>query len=129
MQHPTNISSAELDVLKVLWDLESATVRDVLAHPIAAGREWAYTTAQTLLGRLADKGYVKKQKDARAFLFVPAVSRDQLVDAELSDLADRVCEGESMPLLLNLVQSQKISPGDLDKLRNLIVELDDEVKS
>lgn len=124
MNHPSHITSAELDVLKVLWDLEAGTVRDVLAH--AADRDWAYTTAQTLLGRLVDKGFVERIKAGRAFTFRPLVDRDALLGAELDDLAERLSEGQPMPLLLNLVHSRRVSPGDLQHLRKLIDELDEE---
>ena len=125
MTHPTNISTAELDGLKVLWDLGTATVRDVLEHPAAAARGWAYTTAQTLLSRLSDKGFIERIKDGRAFTFRPLVNRDDLLGAELDGLAERICEGQSMPLLLNLVHSERLSPADIHRLRNLIDELDD----
>lgn len=126
MQHPKNISDAELDVLKVLWDVKAATVRDVLDHPLAQGRDWAYTTAQTLLSRLMEKGVVLREKGGRAFRFRPAVSRDELLGARLDELAERVCEGESMPLLLNLVHSRRLKSADIDRLRGLIDELDRE---
>ncbi len=124
MTHPKNISDAELDVLKVLWDLGAGTVRDVLDHPLSQGRDWAYTTAQTLLARLTEKGYVRREKDGRAFRFLPAVSRDELVGARLDDIADRVCDGQSMPLLLNLVHNANFSSDDLDRMRALLNELD-----
>ena len=124
MTHPKNISDAELDVLKVLWDLGAGTVRDVLDHPLAGGRDWAYTTAQTLLARLIEKGIVRREKDGRAFRFLPTVSRDELVGARLDDIADRVCDGKSMPLLLNLVHSASFSPAEIDRFRALLDELD-----
>ena len=124
MQYPKNISDAELDVLKVLWDLGTATVRDVLDHPFAKARDWAYTTAQTLLARLVEKGVVRREKHGRAFRFLPTVSRDELVGARLDELAERVCEGESMPLLLNLVHSRRLKAEDLEHLRGLIDSLD-----
>jgi len=126
MQHPKNISDAELDVLKVLWDRGAATVRDVLDHPLAQSRDWAYTTAQTLLARLIDKGVVRREKDGRAFRFLPTVSRDDLVGARLDELAERVCEGKPMPLLLNLVHSSRLDAADIDHLRGLIDQLDRE---
>lgn len=126
MSHPTNISTAELDVLKVLWDHGPSTVRDVLDH--ATDKDWAYTTAQTLLARLVEKGFVERIKDGRAFTFRPLVGRNELLGAELDEIAVRICEGQSMPLLLNLVHSERLAPGDLKRLRDLIDELDDEVQ-
>lgn len=117
------VSDTELEILKVLWDLGSGSVRDVLAASAASGdRGWAYTTAQTLLNRLQEKGYVRSTKEGRAFIFEPTVSRDDLVGRSLTELADRVCDGAAMPLLLNLVRSSNFSAEELDRFRNLLNE-------
>ena len=70
-------------------------------------------------------GIQRLVKDGRAFTFRPLVNRDDLLGAELDGLAERICEGQSMPLLLNLVHSERLSPADIHRLRNLIDELDD----
>jgi predicted transcriptional regulator len=115
------VTDTELDVLKALWALEAGTVREVLDE---LGNDWAYTTAQTLLGRLQEKGCVTSEKRGRAFVFRPTVSRDELLGQSLDDLAARVCDGKSLPLMLNLVQSAKFSRKDLEQFRELLDELE-----
>ena len=115
------VTDTELDVLKALWALEAGTVREVLEE---LGNDWAYTTAQTLLGRLQEKGCVASEKRGRAFVFRPTVSRDELLGQSLDDLAARVCDGKSLPLMLNLVQSSKFSRKDLEQFRELLDELE-----
>ena len=117
------LSDAELEVLKVLWDLGEGTVRDVLDASSQGGdRGWAYTTVQTLLGRLQEKGFVESSKEGRAFVFRPSVSRDDLVARSLEELAERVCDGAAMPLLLNLVRSTSFSAEELARFRQLLQE-------
>ena len=117
------LSDAELEVLKVLWDLGEGTVRDVLDASSQGGdRGWAYTTVQTLLGRLQEKGFVESSKEGRAFVFRPSVSRDDLVGRSLEELAERVCDGAAMPLLLNLVRSTSFSAEELARFRQLLQE-------
>ena len=115
------VTDTELDVLKALWALEAGTVREVLEE---LGNDWAYTTAQTLLGRLQEKGCVASEKRGRAFVFRPTVSRDELLGQSLDELAARVCDGKSLPLMLNLVQSSKFSRKDLEQFRELLDELE-----
>ena len=115
------VTATELDVLKALWDLKEGTVREVLDE---LGNAWAYTTAQTLLGRLQEKGCVASEKRGRAFVFRPTVSRDELLGQSLDDLAARVCDGKSLPLMLNLVQSAKFSRKDRARFRALLDELE-----
>ena len=119
------VSDTELEVLKAVWELGGeGTVREVQAVLNRDGRDWAYTTTQTLLGRLRDKGFVERHKKGRAFVFRAVVTRDDLVGRSLEDLADRVCDGAPLPLLLNLVQSARFERKDIDRFRALLDELE-----
>ena len=117
------VTDTELEVLKALWELGEGTVREVLAL-LGPDRDWAYTTAQTLLNRLQEKGCVRSEKRGRAFVFRPVYSRDELLGQSLDDLASRVCDGKAMPLLLNLVQSSRFSRRELKRFRALLEELE-----
>jgi BlaI family penicillinase repressor len=122
-----HVTDTELEVLKALWQLGEGTVREVLAR-LAPGRPrgkgWAYTTAQTLLVRLQEKGFVASTKKGRAFVFRPRFTRDELVGRSLDDLATRVCDGKALPLLLNLVQSPRFTKAQRERFRRLLDELE-----
>lgn len=118
-----SISDTELDVLKTLWKLGAATVRDVHAALEARGREWAYSTVQTFLLRLQQKGYVASEKSLRAHVFRAAVTRAALVTEQLDDLTERVCDGGPVPLVLSLVQGRRFTRDEIDQLRRLVDEL------
>jgi len=122
--HHRSVTDTELEVLKVLWELGEGTVREVLERLTPLGRDWAYTTAQTLLNRLQEKGCVASEKRGRSFVFRPLHTRDQLVGQSLDDLAARVCDGDAMPLLLKLVESSHFTRDELARFRALIDELD-----
>ena len=121
---PSDISDAELDVLKVLWKQGSATVREVNTHLRRRKRRWAYTTVATLLSRLRDKGYVASEKSGVAHVFRAVVSRDKLLRNRLAELTDRVCDGTASPLVHALIQGRKFSAEEIATLRQLIDELD-----
>ncbi|MCP3916058.1 MAG: BlaI/MecI/CopY family transcriptional regulator [bacterium] len=118
-RHPA-ISETEMHVLKVLWDEDAGTVREIRDLLRKRRRRWAYTTVQTLLNRLREKGYVARDESGMAHVFRAAVTRDRLIGWRLKELADQVCEGASTPLVLNLVQSQPLSDDDIAKLRRLL---------
>ena len=61
-KRPATIPDSELDVLRVLWERQQATVREVLETLRAAGREWSYATVATLLDRLETKGVVTSDR-------------------------------------------------------------------
>ena len=122
--HHRSVTDPELEILKALWDLGEGTVRDVLEKLGPHGRGWAYTTAQTMLVRLQEKGCVASKKRGRAFVFRPLFTRDELLGRSLDDLAARVCDGKAMPLLLNLVQSSKFSRREQRRFKELLDELE-----
>jgi BlaI family penicillinase repressor len=120
------ISETELAVLKVLWDLEAGTVREVQAVLRQQGRQWAYTTVQTLLNRLQGKGYAASDKGGPAHVYRAGVSREQLLRIRLGDLADQFCEGTASPLVLALVEGGRFTPQEIEHFRQLLDQLESE---
>ncbi len=116
------ISDAEMDVLRVLWDEGSCTVRTANDRLSAGARQWAYTTVQTLLGRLEAKGYVACDKSTVPHVFRAAVSRERLMQQRLRNLADELCDGAASPLVMSLVENQKFSKSELKQFRRLLDE-------
>jgi predicted transcriptional regulator len=120
----TAISQTEQEVLEALWEQGAATVRQ-LHETLAAKRSWAYTTVQTLLGRLETKGYVAADRAGFAHVFRPTVSRDSLIRQRLNDLAEELCQGAKTPLMLALVDGQGLEPEDIEHLRALLARIDE----
>lgn len=73
-----SLGTLETEILNILWDFESATVKDIhdriLADP---DRELAYASVTTVLQRLAQKGWVESSKRDRAFVWRPTLSRQE----------------------------------------------------
>jgi len=119
-----DLGSSELEVLKVLWDEAPCTVREVLNHMHARGRRVAYTTVQTLLTRLEQKRFVRSNKTGLAHVFRPKVTRERVTKSRLKTLVDQLYDGAAGPLVLQLVQSERLKPHELEKLQELIESLD-----
>ncbi len=119
-----NITSTELDVLKAIWDVGPGTVREINDCLTARGRQWAYTTVQTLLNRLCAKGVVASDKRDVAHIYRASVSRESLLSERLHELAGDLCEGASAPLVLALVQGKRFSKTELKQFRDLLDELE-----
>ncbi len=120
----TDLSDAELEVLKALWDLGPTSVRDVMNHLHAQGRELAYTTVLTFLTRLKAKKYVTSKKSGQAYIYKARVSREKVTGTRLSSLIEQLFDGASAPLVLHLVQSNKLSPDEIGELRRMLEDLD-----
>jgi predicted transcriptional regulator len=120
---PQDVTDAELAVLQVLWDLGSASRRQLADTLYPGGSQSHYTTVQKLLERLEAKGYVVPSGRPGAWSFTAAVNREQLINRRLRALADKLCEGSLTPLLTNLLRASEFSAQELHDLRGLIDEL------
>jgi BlaI family transcriptional regulator, penicillinase repressor len=117
----TTLTPQELAIMKVVWPLGQATVRDVY-EVFRERRPLAYTTVMTMMKVLEEKGYLKKVMVDRAHLYRPARPRQQVMGAMVRDFVDRVFDGASDALLLQLARDNKLTP----KQRRLVQQLIDE---
>ena len=120
--HPT-LTPQELAIMKVVWRLKSATVRDIY-EALRAERTIAYTTVMTMMRILEDKGYLRKSSSERAYVYTPAKPQQQVVGAMVRDFVDRVFDGASSSLLLHLVKDNKLT----DKQRRIVKKLIEEIE-
>jgi len=111
-----------MEVLKVLWDEGPGTVREVNERLSGRRRRWAYTTVQTLLNRLREKGYVTRNERDMAHVFRAGVSRERLLRWRLDELSKTVCDGETTPLVQMLVEGRRFSAEEIAALRRVIDE-------
>jgi BlaI family transcriptional regulator, penicillinase repressor len=118
--HPT-LTPQELAIMKVVWRLEEATVRDV-HDALRARRVVAYTTVMTMMRILEEKGFLKKTVGERAHVYRPARPRHQVVAAMVRDFVDRVFDGASDALLVHLAKDNRLT----DKQRRIVRQLLDE---
>jgi BlaI family penicillinase repressor len=119
--HPT-LTPQELAIMKVVWRLDKATVRDVY-EALRDTRPVAYTTVMTMMRILEDKGYLKKSLVDRAHVYRPAQRRQQVVGAMLRDFLDRVFDGAPDALLLHLAKDNQLT----DKQRRIVKQLIEEI--
>jgi predicted transcriptional regulator len=116
--HPT-LTPQELAIMKVVWRLGDATVRDV-HHALQPRRPVAYTTVMTMMKVLEEKGYLKKTMTERAHVYRPAQPRHQVVGAMVRDFVDRVFDGASDALLLHLAKDNRLTPKQRQLVKRLL---------
>ena|SRR5262245_13092667 len=121
--HPT-LTPQELAIMKVVWSLDQATVRQVY-ETMREKRPVAYTTVMTMMKILEGKGYLKKALVDRAHVYRPAKPRQQVVGAMLRDFVDRVFDGAADSLLLHLARDNKLTGKQKQLVKQLIEEIDE----
>ena len=117
------LSKGEMEVARVLWELGSASVRQV-HEALQDNREIDFTTVQTYLRRLESKGYAKAKLAGRVRIYAPRVKSRTVIRETVDDLIDRLFGGEAMPLMRHLIEDRGIEPSDLSQLRRLLDELE-----
>ena len=114
-----SLTDAEARVMAVLWESQTATVADVV-RALSKRRVVSYSTVQTILRILETKGYVAHDKVARAFIYRPLVDERQARRRALRHLVSRLFKGSPSLLVLNVLEDERIDPGELRQLKKLI---------
>jgi predicted transcriptional regulator len=115
------LTKIELQIMDAFWRLGEASVREI-QDTFQAKKRPAYTTIQTVVYRLEEKGALRKvKKVGNAYVFEPAITRDathsRLID-ELLDLLD----GSTRPLMAHLLDSGRLSLDDLREIEDRLKE-------
>jgi BlaI family penicillinase repressor len=112
------LTGQELEIMKVVWSRDSATVRDVY-ETLLARRKIAYTTVMTMMNILEQKKYLKKKQEDRAYVYRPARPKQQVIQGMVREFLDRVFNGSAEPLLMHLIEDRKLSSEDLEEIARL----------
>src|ERR1700730_12676278 len=113
------LTEQELEIMKVIWRLEKATVRQVYENMLER-RRIAYTTVMTMMNIMEQKGYLKKQQQDRAYVYQPSKPQKQVIRSMVREFVDRVFNGSAEPLLVHLVADRRLTENDLEEIRRTI---------
>jgi predicted transcriptional regulator len=111
----------EARIMDDLWKAGASRVGEVLDRlNEGARRPLAYTTVMSVLARLAQKGYLKRERDGRAFVYTPVHSRKAFVRARAADAASELLEDFGAAGVAGFVDTLKARPAMLRQLEKLI---------
>jgi predicted transcriptional regulator len=115
----------ELQALKVLWDRQQATVRDIAdAMNAEAARqgddELAYTTVLSLLQVMEQKGLVDHRREGKAYVYLPLVEQQSTFRQLAGTFLEKVFDGAVGEYLVHALESRKLSSAELDQLEAML---------
>ena len=110
-------SGREMDILKVLWEIGPASVRDVCRR-MCPNHELAFNTVQTLLRIMDEKGLVTHKRHGRTFIYTPRYSRERAA----SRFLEHVFDGALDQVVQSLIDTADPKPEELKQLEKLIAE-------
>jgi BlaI family penicillinase repressor len=117
----TNLTAQQLEIMKVVWKLGDATVRDVY-EALRRQRAIAYTTVMTTMKTMEARGHLKKRVNGRAFVYQAVEPQNNALRRIVGDFLDRVFNGSTEPSLAHLVEARRLSQKDLDRAARMIQE-------
>jgi BlaI family penicillinase repressor len=115
------LTDQELEIMKVVWERQTATVRDVY-ETLRERRKVAYTTVMTMMKILEQKGYLTRKQMDRAYVYRPAQPKKKVIRAMVRDFVNRVFSGSAEPLLVHLIEDRGLTPEEIAEFKRLIGE-------
>jgi BlaI family transcriptional regulator, penicillinase repressor len=115
------LTGQELEIMKVIWPLGQATVRDVY-DALRARRTVAYTTVQTMMNILEAKGHLKKEPGEKAQTYAPVRPQRLVVQSMVREFVNRVFDGSARPLLVHLLKEKGLTERERKQLQRLLDE-------
>ena len=115
----TTLTEAELRLMDVFWQKDSATVQQVL-DALPEKPALAYNSVLTTVRVLEAKGYLKHEKDGRAHIYSPIVGRKEASKLEVQRLVHRFFGNSHEQLVLNVIEDESLDASELGRLRQLL---------
>ncbi len=119
------LTKLEMEIMDALWQAGSASVREV-QELLPQKRRPAYTTVQTIVYRLEDKGAVRRTKKiGNAYIFEPLITRQSVHRRLITDLLD-LLGGSARPLMSHLIESGHLTLENVRELESTLAQLESE---
>ena len=113
------ISEAEWQVMQVVWGRKAATASDVIEE-LLPETGWSHRTIRTLLSRLVEKGVLATQPSGNRYVYRPLIARSKCIRDAGRSFLNRVFGGDTGELLVHFVKHEKMSPEQVQKLKQLL---------
>lgn len=119
MEKLPQISEAEYEIMKIIWDESPISTNDVCDR-VPASHNWSNKTIHTLLSRLAAKHVIAYEQRGRMYYYYPVISQKKYLSQENNHFLDRFYNGEASSLLSSLLSGSRVSDAELEKMYQLI---------
>ncbi|WP_118949521.1 BlaI/MecI/CopY family transcriptional regulator [Taibaiella helva] len=117
-------TKAELEILKVIWEHGTSTVRFV-NDKLNEQREVNYTTTLKLMQIMVDKGILKRDESSMKHTYSLAEEEQETTAHLLEKFVDNVYRGSASKLVMQLLGHKKTSKQELQEIKDLLKQLED----
>jgi copper transport repressor, copY/tcrY family len=113
------ISSAEWEVMRVLWTKGEATSTEI-TKILSTKQDWSASTVKTLLGRLADKGYLTSRREGRTYLYQAVLNEEEANFTAVNEVFSKICLTKHHHLLGQLIQQIPMTREQMKDLQGIL---------
>ncbi|MBN9502347.1 MAG: hypothetical protein BGO01_13120 [Armatimonadetes bacterium 55-13] len=124
---PISLGSVQLKIMRVLWSEGKASARQI-TETLSEEKPIAHSTVQTLLRQLEGKRAVTHEREDRTFVFRPLIKESEVTKSVAQDLLSRVFQGSISGLVAHLLESEEVTPEEMERLQKLVREKSQEVE-
>lgn len=113
------ISSAEWEVMRVLWTKGETTSTEI-TKILSSKQDWSASTVKTLLGRLADKGYLTSRREGRTYLYQALLNEEEANFTAVNEVLSKICLTKHHHLLGQLIQQTPMTREQMKDLQEIL---------
>ena len=117
-------TAVELEILRILWELQPCPVREIHAR-LNEAKGTNYSTTVKMLSVMLTKGLVKRDERATPHVYRAAMTRDRAAKKFLCELIEKIYDGSAMSLVLQALATGKASKEEIEEARKLLDEMED----
>ena len=122
------LTPVEWEIMETIWQLGgSPSVREILEQAFPKGKK-AYTTVQTIVRILEQKGFLSSEKIGLVNFYTPTKSREEMVKVETATLVSRIFHGSAPALANYLIDSQDLSFDEIQEIKKLLAQKEKKLK-
>jgi predicted transcriptional regulator len=121
-------TESELEILQVLWQKGSSSVREV-NETLNTGREIGYTTTLKLMQIMHEKGLVSRNTESRSHIYTATVSQESVQSQMLTKFLNQAFQGSASKLVMQLLGQHRASPSELNEIKEMIDQLEKNEKA
>ena len=121
MKKSPGIAECEYEIMKIVWEKNPIPSREIIER-LCPKMNWSPKTVKTLINRLVRKKALNYTSAGNAYLYTPALSREECVAEESESFLQRMFDGALMPMLTHFAKSKRLSREEIRQLKKILTE-------
>lgn len=121
MKEYINITDAELQIMKVLWENYPLTSSEII-EAVSKSTPWKPKTIHTLISRLVKKGGISANRSSSYYQYTPLISKEELTNHETKSFLEKLYDGSIHLLVANFLKEESFSEEEIEELKHLLEE-------